>query len=146
MMKKILMICAAMMAVMIFASCNKDNEELIVGKWRIHSLEGIAATGGTINDGSGDAQTDEIVYVDSWGWVFNADGTGYAYQIVDGRENVTGQFNYSINDETLHMSYVDYHIEKLNRNKLRLSDKVNITDVDGNHIRYEYGYLNFRRQ
>lgn len=142
MMKKLLLICAAMVAVMLMASCSKDNDELIVGKWRIQSLEGLAA----INDGSGDVQTDKIVYVDHWGWVFNADGTGYAYQIVDDRENVTGQFNYSIDDETLHMNYVDYHIEKLNRNKLRLSDKVSITDADGNFLRYEYVYRNFKRQ
>ena len=144
-MKKILVICAAMVAVMLMASCSKDNDELIVGKWRIQSLEGIT-TGQTISDGSDDVQTDEIVYVDSWGWVFNADGTGYSYEIRDGQEHEMGQFTYTIDEETLHMPYVDFRIEKLNSRKLRVRDEIEITDVDGNFLRYEYGYLNFKRQ
>ena len=134
-----------LVAVMMMASCSKDNEELIVGKWRIQSLEGIT-TGQTISDGSDDVQTDEIVYVDSWGWVFNADGTGYSYEIRDGQESETGQFTYTIDDEMLHMPFADFHIEKLNRHKLRVYDKIEMTDADGNFLRYEYGYLNFKRQ
>lgn len=145
-MKKKLILCAAMVAIMMMASCCKDNDELIVGKWRIQSMEGIAASGQTISDVSGDVQTEEIVYVDSWGWVFNADGTGYSYEIKNGQENEMGQFTYTIDEETLHMPFGNFHIEKLNSRKLRLCDTVNIYDVEVTFIRYEYGYLNFKRR
>lgn len=135
-----------MVAIMMMASCSKDNDELIVGKWRIQSMEGLAASGQTISDGSGDVQTEEIVYVDSWGWVFNADGTGYSYEIKNGQENEMGQFTYTIDDEMLHMPYADFHIEKLNRHKLRVYDKIEMTDADGNFLRYEFVYWNFKRQ
>lgn len=126
-------------------SCNKDNEELIVGKWRIHSIEGMY-TGQTISDGDVTYSPNQIEYVDNWGWVFKADGTGYSYEIRDGREIEMSQFTYTIDDETLHLPFVDYSIDNLNRRKLRLCDTVKITDAYGTFIRYEYGYLNFKKQ
>jgi hypothetical protein len=146
-MKKILLVCMAMVALsIVIASCSKDNDELIVGKWQITSLEGGAVSWHTITDGSTNNSSYETVYEDDWGWVFNADGTGYSYEIRDGQEHEMGQFTYTIDEETLHMPYVDFHIEKLNSRKLRLRDRVEMTDVDGNFLRYEYGYLNFKKQ
>ena len=129
------------------ASCTKDYDELIVGKWRIQSTEGL---GQTISDGSSDQSSDQIEYVDYWGWVFNSDGTGYAYEISDGSENVTGQLSYIIDKDKLHMTtttggQIDWTIETLNKRKLRLADKLYVTDIEGNYVQYDYVYLNFKR-
>ena len=147
-MKKILMLCVTMVAIMIMASCSKDNDELIVGKWQMTSREG-CMTHGTNNEvGSGNINhsTNQIEYVNNLGWVFNAGGTGYSYEIIDGRENEMGQFKYTITNDSLNIFDIGWGLETLNRRKLRLSMRIEITDEDGNFLKYEYGYLNFKRQ
>lgn len=148
-MKKLLLICTAMIAIgMMAVSCSKDNEENIVGKWRIQSTEGL--WGVTISDGSSDIPEDTIVYEDNWGWLFNEDGTGYSYEITNGAENVLTNLTYYVDGDSLHITYsnhyrIDWGIDKLTNRKLRLSMRTEVTDVDGNFVRYSYSYLNFKR-
>lgn len=142
-MKRFLIICAAILVVgMMTVSCSKDNEEKIVGKWRIQSTEGL---GGTFSDGSTDIPEDNIVYEDNWGYVFNADGTGYSYEITNVTENVISNWTYSVSGDSLHIEWIGWGIEKLTNRKLRLSSRVELTDVDGNFVKYSYSYLNFKR-
>lgn len=142
-MKRFLIVCVAILVVgMMTVSCSKDNEELIVGKWRIQSTEG---TGQTINDGSGNVPDDTIIYEDNWGYVFNADGTGYSYEISNGTENVISNWTYSVSGDSLLFGWYGWGIEKLTNKALRLSMRSEITDIDGNFLRYVYSYLNFKR-
>lgn len=142
-MKRFLIICVAIIVVgMMAVSCGKDNEELIVGKWRIQSTEG---AGQTINDGSGNVPDDTIIYEDNWGYVFNADGTGYSYEISNGTESIISNWTYSVSGDSLLFSWYGWGIEKLTNKKLRLSMRTEMTDVDGNFMRYSYSYLNFKR-
>ena len=138
---------------MMMASCSKDYDELIVGKWRITSYEGALAYGDDVDDGSenNNYSSGQIEYVDSWGWVFNADGTGHSYEIVEGRERELVQLSYTITDDSLCIRYnngcrFDWAIETLNRQKLRVSKRFEITDYEGNFLRYEYGCANYKRQ
>ena len=144
-MKKIMLLCATMAAM--FVSCSKDYDELIVGKWRIQSTQGMSQT---IDDGSSDQPAGQIEYVDYWGWVFESDGNGYAYEISNGSETTTGIFSYYINGKELHINsnggQFGWNIEKLNSRKLSLGNRIYMTDVEGNFIRYDYCYLNFKRE
>ena len=142
------MLCAAMVAIMMMASCSKDNDELIVGKWQIISMEGDASlingedVSHTSSEGSVTVETNSL-YME-----FYSNGTGYKYLV---NINDTTMFSYSINSGSLRIERSDgghelYNIEKLNKKKLRLSSKLDITDYEGTYIRTEYIYFNFKRQ
>lgn len=146
-MKKTLMICSLLLAIAMLFSCSKDNEELIVGNWRIYSYENFSA------GISADPQPPSpIEYVDNWGWVFNSDGTGYTYEIINGHESEMAQITYTINSDSLYIKstngpLVAWGIETLNRRNLRVSTmRTEVTDEEGNFLRYETGYLNFKKQ
>ena len=146
-MKKILMICILSLAMVTMISCGKDNEELIVGNWRIQSYENFHE-GLSVNP----YPPNQIEYVDNWGWVFNSDGSGHSYEISDGSENIIAQLTYSITEDSLIIRYdngfqTKWGIESLNRRKLRISTpRMEVTDEEGNFLRYETGYLNFKKQ
>ncbi len=133
---------------MMMTSCSKDNDELIVGKWQITSMEGDANymngedVSHTSSTGSVTVETNNL-YME-----FYSDGTGYKYQV---STNDTTVFSYSISSGSLRIERSDgghelYNIEKLNKKKLRLSSKLDITDYEGTYIRTEYIYFNFKRQ
>lgn len=147
-MKNKIIICVAMMAVgMVAVSCSKDNEELIIGNWRIQSFEGDNPI--AIKDGSRDNQSN-IEYVDNFVRVFYFDGTGLVYNIENGNNDTTGYFCYSIDNDSLHITYdngigLSEKIETLNKRKLRLSMRMETTDVDGNFVGYANTYSNYKR-
>ena len=146
-MKRFLIIFAAIVIGLTTISCSKDNEENIVGNWRIQSYEGVNPI--AINDGSGDSQSN-IEYIDNFVKVFYSDGTGLVYQIENGDNDTTGYFRYTIDEDSLHITYANgiglsEKIETLNKRTLRLSIRMEATDVDGNFVGYTYTYSNYKR-
>ena len=149
-MKKVFMLGAMVCALgMMAVSCSKDNEELIVGKWRIHSTEGYAVEQ-TVGDVGDAFPEDTVIYEDHWGWLFNADGTGYSYEITNGTEKVMTDLTYSVDGDSLHIAYsnclrLDLGIDKLTSRKLRLAWRAMISDIDGNAMGYVSFYWNLKK-
>ena len=119
-MKKIMKVCAMLLCIAIagaMSSCSKDNEDLIVGKWKLVSL----SYGETVvTSGEGIGLTVEY-----------ADNGNFTILHVDGI-TITG--TYSINKETLSLFYdgeTEVHdIVKLDKKDLCLKSKT--TDVCAN--------------
>lgn len=132
-MKKILLACAAMAALLV--SCSKGNDELIVGKWQKASEKFILY----YDDGSDPlVETSDTT---TGGWVFNADGTGHSYSLADGRESVAAQLTYTVTDDSIFVSYsqslvsICWKIETLNKRELRVSRRgITLIDPDGDKI------------
>ncbi len=144
------MLCAVMVTFSVaMVSCDKESyKELIVGKWQITSMEGDANymngydTSYTSSAGMVTVETNNL-YME-----YYSDGTGYKYQV---SINDTTSFLYSISAGSLRIERIDgghelYNIEKLNKENLRLSSKVDITDYEGRYIQTEYIYFNFKRE
>lgn len=98
-------------------SCKKENEELIVGKWKITSIETFEEDNTTLI---------EVNNNNNWGYVFEENNTGYSYTIVDGTETITSSITYSINNDTLLLYW-----ENLNKEAMAL----NIKTLDNENLK-----------
>lgn len=138
-MKKIIIVFASIVALgFMAASCSKDYGELIVGKWIMQSIEDTSIL-------------DTVIHDEDWGWVFNTDGTGYSYDISNGTEQTITELTYSVIEDSLHIKYssnykLDFYIEQITNRKLRLSNRVEKTDIAGNPTGYGYSYWYLKKK
>lgn len=144
MMKRILAACIVVVAIVSMTACKKDYEELIVGKWLIESDDGFTA-----ETNFNRYIPDPIAHMDSWGFVFRSDGSGYSYETVNGSDIERSQVTYTIEGNDIHIIYANgvrirWTVEKINKRKLGLSERYEITTSDGG-VRYGYGYWCFER-
>ena len=84
-----------------FVSCSKDNEDLIVGKWKY--TQDLPTKGFGLDDA-------DIL-------IFNADGTGAWYS----EDGFGMTFMYSINGDMINFYSIDCRIEELTKSKLVLA-------------------------
>ena len=143
--KKILAVCLAFVALAFMTSCNKDKEELIVGKWQIANEESYP------HDIIFNHYIPEpIENMDSWGFVFHAGGSAFSYEIVGGTEVERSQLTYTIDGDDIYIMYsngvrIRWTIEKIGDKKLKLSARYELNASNGDR-RYGYGYWNFERK
>jgi len=117
--KNVIMILMAVAAVgMLFTSCNKDPEELILGTWNVdtemsyHIREGIAPMA--------QSYYCDTMSSDTSSWTFNADGSLYITTVVHGR-SWTDTTTYSIADDKITVPlWSTFDIEKLTQKALIL--------------------------
>lgn len=119
-MRKIMKVCAMLLCIAIagvMSSCSKDNEDLIVGKWKLVSL----SYGETV-----------VTSGEGIGSIFEYTDNGNCLAWYEDGSTRTG--TYSINNETLSVSYDGktevYDIVKLDKKDLCLKDTT--TDACGN--------------
>ena len=124
-------------------SCKKENEELIVGKWKITSIETFEEDNTTLI---------EVNNNNNWGYVFEENNTGYSYTIVDGTETITSSITYSINNDTLLLYWENLNkeamalnIKTLDNENLKIYTKTQVADIYGNFIKHTYSHFNLIR-
>ena len=124
-------------------SCKKENEELIVGKWKITSIETFEEDNTTLI---------EVNNNNNWGYVFEENNTGYSYTIVDGTETITSSITYSINNDTLLLDWENLNkeamalnIKTLDNENLKIYTKTQVADIYGNFIKHIYLHFNLIR-
>ena len=124
-------------------SCKKENEELIVGKWKITSIETFEEDNTTLI---------EVNNNNNWGYVFEENNTGYSYTIVDGTETITSSMTYSVNKDTLFLYWENINkepmvlnIKTLDNENLKIYTKTQVADIYGNFIKHTYSHFNLIR-
>lgn len=124
-------------------SCKKENDELIVGKWKITSIETFEEDNTTLI---------EVNNNNNWGYVFEENNTGYSYTIVDGTETITSSMTYSINNDTLFLYWeilnkeaMVLNIKTLDNETLKIYTKTQVADIYGNFIKHTYSHFNLIR-
>ncbi|MBO4589171.1 MAG: lipocalin family protein [Bacteroidales bacterium] len=144
-MKKIFLLFAATLAIVTMTACKKDYEELIVGKWQIANEESYP------HDIIFNHYIPEpIENMDSWGFVFHANGSGLSYEIVGGAEVERSQLTYTLDGDDIYIMYTNgvrirWTIEKIGDKRLKLSSRYELNASNGDR-RYGYGYWNFERK
>lgn len=144
-MKKIFLLFAATLAIVTMTACKKDYEELIVGKWQIANEESYP------HDIIFNHYIPEpIENMDSWGFVFHANGSGLSYEIVGGAEVERSQLTYTLDGDDIYIIYsngvrIRWTIEKIGDKRLKLSSRYELNASNGDR-RYGYGYWNFERK
>ena len=144
-MKKIFLLFAATLAIVTMTACKKDYEELIVGKWQIANEESYP------HDIIFNHYIPEpIENMDSWGFVFRANGSGLSYEIVGGAEVERSQLTYTLDGDDIYIMYTNgvrirWTIEKIGDKRLKLSSRYELNASNGDR-RYGYGYWNFERK
>ena len=142
--KRILTVCLAVVALLSAVSCKKDKEELIVGKWQISTEDGY--TKETVFN---HYIPEPVVNMQSWGFVFHADGNGLLYETVDGSELERNPLTYTIDGDDIYLLYsngvrIRWTIEKIGDKSLSLSSRYELTNTGGDR-RYGYGSWKFDR-
>ena len=124
-------------------SCKKENEELIVGKWKITSIETFEEDNTTLI---------EVNNNNNWGYVFEENNTGYSYTIVDDTETITSSMTYSVNKDTLLLYWENLNkeamalnIKTLDNENLKIYTKTQVADIYGNFIKHTYSHFNLIR-
>ncbi|MBR4300778.1 MAG: hypothetical protein IKT84_02530 [Bacteroidales bacterium] len=140
-MKNIVIMCVIIAVTTI--SCKKENDELIVGKWKITSIETFEEDNTTLI---------EVNNNNNWGYVFEENNTGYSYTIVDGTETITSSMTYSINNDTLFLYWeilnkeaMVLNIKTLDNETLKIYTKTQVADINGNFIKHTYSHFNLIR-
>ena len=140
-MKNILIMCVIIAVTIV--SCKKENDELIVGKWKITSIETFEKDNTTLI---------EVNNNNNWGYVFEENNIGYSYTIVDGTETITSSMTYSINNDTLFLYWeilnkeaMVLNIKTLNNETLKIYAKTQVADINGNFIKHTYSHFNLIR-
>ena len=142
---KILTILLAVVALVFVVSCNKDKEELIVGKWQISTEDGV-----TNETAFNHYIPAPIEYMDNWGFVFHAGGSGFSYEVENGSESEREQLTYTIDGDDMYILYsngvrIRWTVEKVGKKKLVLSERYELTDGNGDR-RFGFGRWNFVRK
>lgn len=145
MIKRILSACIVLVAIASLTACKKDYEELIVGRWQIMTEDGFTTE--TIFN---HYIPEPIEHMDSWGFVFHNNGSGYSFEVVEGTELERSQVTYTIEGSDIHILYsngvrIRWTMKDIGKKSLTLSERYELNASNGDR-RYGFGLWEFERK